>query len=307
MTAPNDEAPSVRPTLRLEVEGISIVGAYGEPAEPTGKPLIVALHGGAYRGLYFDVATAGHPSFMDLAIAEGQPVISFDRPGYGASSSLAADENTFERQAELLSQAIEQAAAALSASRVALVGHSIGGMIALTIASLDAGLPLVAVSATGMGAVIPPGGPAEGLAAVAAADAGDIILLPPEQADQVMFGPSWTVDPAVFAAAHASYAPAPAVELIAAPKWATDKLPGLAPRVTVPVHNALAQFDALWDSSPQSIEQFAALFTATPFVDASIARATGHSIDHHRLGHALHQRQLAFFDECLLIAGSETA
>ena len=41
---------------------------------------------------------------------------------------------------------------------------------------------------------------------------------------------------------------------------------------------------------------------AAPFVDASIARATGHSIDHHILGHALHLRQLAFAEECQLWA-----
>ena len=70
----------------------------------------------------------------------------------------------------------------------------------------------------------------------------------------------------------------------------------------MPVHNALAEFDALWDSSPANVEQFAKLLTAAPFVDASIARATGHSIDHHILGHALHLRQLAFAEECQLWA-----
>jgi hypothetical protein len=51
------------------------------------------------------------------------------------------------------------------------------------------------------------------------------------------------------------------------------------------------------------VEQFAKLLTAAPFTDASIARATGHSIDHHILGHALHLRQLAFAEECQLWAG----
>ena len=51
---------------------------------------------------------------------------------------------------------------------------------------------------------------------------------------------------------------------------------------------------------PPSVEQFAKLLTAAPYVDASIARATGHSIDHHTLGYALHLRQLAFAEECQL-------
>ncbi|MFD0635559.1 hypothetical protein ACFQ9X_32420 [Catenulispora yoronensis] len=60
----------------------------------------------------------------------------------------------------------------------------------------------------------------------------------------------------------------------------------------------LAEHDALWDSSADNVASFAALFTAAPFVQAGVARSTGHSIDHHRLGHALHLRQLAFAQEC---------
>ena len=65
----------------------------------------------------------------------------------------------------------------------------------------------------------------------------------------------------------------------------------------MPVHNAVAEFDALWDSSPESVVRFAEQFTAAPFVDASVARATGHGIDHHLLGRALHLRQLAFAEK----------
>jgi hypothetical protein len=96
-------------------------------------------------------------------------------------------------------------------------------------------------------------------------------------------------------------------ELVQAPQWPDGHLPGLAPRLNVPVHNALAEFDALWDSSPANVEQFAKLLTAAPFVDAGIARFTGHSIDHHILGHALHLRQLAFAEDCALWARQNTA
>ena len=96
-------------------------------------------------------------------------------------------------------------------------------------------------------------------------------------------------------------------ELVQAPQWPDDHLPGLAPRLTVPVHNALAEFDALWDSTPANVEQFAKLLTAAPFVDAGIARSTGHSIDHHILGHALHLRQLAFAADCALWASQNAA
>jgi pimeloyl-ACP methyl ester carboxylesterase len=294
-----------RETVAFEAEGVRIAGSQIAAGDPE-APLLVCLHGGLYRGHYFDVGTGSGGSFMDVAAAHGFPVVALDRPGYGESDELPAADNTFERQAQLLEQAATAAAAQLGAPGMILVGHSIGGMIALTLAA-QAGddTPLRGVSATGMGLVIPSGGPAEGLSAVASAQATDTIAFPPEQGDQVMFGPPWSYDAAVLPDAHKSYAPAPAVELMAAPLWSTEKLPDLAPRVRVPIHNALAEFDALWDSSPENVAGFAALFTAAPFVDASVARGTGHSIDHHRLGRALHLRQLAFADECRVYAGRE--
>src|SRR2546423_1836926 len=75
---------------------------------------------------------------------------------------------------------------------------------------------------------------------------------------------SWPAD--AVQAAHGSYALTPVRELIQAPQWPDEHLPGLAPRITVPVHNALAEFDALWDSTPANVEQFAKLLTAAPFV-----------------------------------------
>ncbi len=37
----------------------------------------------------------------------------------------------------------------------------------------------------------------------------------------------------------------------------------------------MAEFDALWDSTPAGVEQFATMLTAAPSVNASIARSTG--------------------------------
>ena len=151
-----------------------------------------------------------------------------------------------------------------------------------------------------MGAVIRPGGAAQALASL---PPDETIDLPYDQRDMVMFGPAGSFTPDGVERAHGSYAPTPVRELIAAPQWAEETLPGLAPRVDIPVHNALAEFDALWDSTPETVAQFANLLTSAPFVDASIARGTGHSIDHHILGHALHLRQLAFVEECTWRAG----
>lgn len=283
--------------MKIEIDGLELAATRRDAAEASGRPLIVTLHGGLYTSRYFDVPLSPGGSFVDLASQLGHSVVSFDRPSYGDSAQLPPEQNTFERQAELLGAAIREVA---GGSAVLLVGHSIGGMIALTIAAMDDGPALLGVSATGMGAVIPPGGASEQLAAAAESSDQDVIALPPEACDPVMFGPPGTFDPGVLDAAHATYSPAPAVELIAASRWAAEKLPQLASNVRVPVHNVLAEYDALWDTSPESIEKFTALFTNAASVDASVMPGVGHSIDHHKAGHALHLRQLAFAHECAL-------
>ncbi|NUP03970.1 MAG: alpha/beta fold hydrolase [Nonomuraea sp.] len=289
-----------REHLTFEVDGHKITALAGDPAAASGKPLIVALHGGTYTARYFDVAGGPEGSFLDVAARNGHPVVAFDRPGYGGSSPLEPAANTFDRHVELLGPAIGQAVERFEADSVFLVGHSIGGMIALMIAANHPGFPLIGVSATGMGAVIPSGGAAEALGSLPPDETVD---LPYDQRDQVMFGPESTYRAEGLRQAHGSYAPVPVRELVQAPAWPREHLPSVAPRVRVPVHNALAEFDALWDSSPENVAGFAAMFTSAPFVDASVARGTGHCIDHHTLGHALHLRQLAFAAECAAWAG----
>ena len=276
--------------------------ASGQPISAARKPLIAALHGGTYTARYYDVAGSGQGGFLDVAAAAGYPVVAFDRPGYGGSTALGPAENTFTQHAALLSEAITQAAAQAGADRVFLTGHSIGGMIAMMIAAGETDFRLTGLSVTGMGAVIRRGGAAHALASLPPDETVD---LPYDQRDQVMFGPpgSWTAE--AVQAAHGSYALTPVRELIQAPQWPDEHLPSLAPLITVPVHNELAEFDALWDSSAANVEQFAKLLTAAPFVTADVARNTGHSIDHHILGHALHLRQLAFAEECQLWAAQD--
>jgi pimeloyl-ACP methyl ester carboxylesterase len=291
-----------RDALAVEVDGSTITGISAGPTAKTGKPLVVALHGGTYTARYFDVAGSCEGSFMDIAGAHRYPVVAFDRPGYGGSTPLKPADNTFARHAELLGAAIAQARSRYRAEHVFLVGHSIGGMIALMIAASRPDFPLIGVSATGMGAVIPPGGAAEALASLPPDETVD---LPYDERDRVMFGPVGTYREESLRQAHGSYAPVPVRELVQAPAWPGEHLPTVAPRVRVPVHNALAEFDALWDSGPANVARFAAMFTAAPFVDAGVARRTGHCIDHHSAGYALHLRQLAFAEDCAAWAGDE--
>lgn len=255
-------------------------------------PLLIALHGGTYTSAYFDVAGGPLGSFLDIASRNGFDVLTIDRPGYGASTLLDEAKNTFAHQAELLDDAIGQALAK-NTREVVLVGHSIGGMIALEIAARHPKWKLVGVATAGMGARIPPGGAAETLGAL---PFSGVIDLPVPDREGVMFGPPGSATDEAKTAARKSYAPTPFVELVNAPKWAKERLKAVASQVQVPVHNVLAEHDALWDSSAAARQEFVSSFSGK--VTAELAPGVGHSIDHHLGGATLHLTQLAFALAC---------
>src|SRR5579859_2146229 len=104
-----------RDTVEFTADGHVIAALTAAPAADAragrGKPLIAALHGGTYTARYYDVAGSARGTFLDVATAAGYPVVCFDRPGYGGSTALPPDQNTFGRHAALLADAIAQAAA----------------------------------------------------------------------------------------------------------------------------------------------------------------------------------------------------
>ncbi|WP_067474388.1 alpha/beta hydrolase [Actinomadura hibisca] len=281
---------------RIVVGDVTVATRYRPPGvEVEGVPLLVGLHGGTYTSAYFDVPGGPLGSFADLAARNGFPFLTVDRPGYGDSGTLPEEENDFARQAEILDEVIARSVADLPAREVVLVGHSIGGMICLEVAARRPAWPLAGVAVTGMGARIPAGGASEQLAAI---PAGDMIDLPVPQRDAVMFGPEGSFTEAAREAAHGSYAPTPMVELRRAPVWARERLAKVAAQVAVPVHNVLAEHDALWDTSPEALAEFVACFAAGAGATAEIAPGVGHSLDHHLLGARLHLQQLAFAYTC---------
>src|ERR1700729_788738 len=110
-----------RGTIEFAVNGQTISALTAGPQSSPGRPLIAALHGGTYNARYFDVAGSRHGSVMDLAAGLGYCVGGFGRPGYGGSSALEPDDNTFDRHAGLLAAAIAQAAGSYGAGGVVLL------------------------------------------------------------------------------------------------------------------------------------------------------------------------------------------
>jgi pimeloyl-ACP methyl ester carboxylesterase len=282
--------------LSVVVEGRTISGfLHSPPGSNSTNPLLIALPGGTYTAEYFCIAGSAAGSFVDIANRNGFSVLRIDRPGYGRSDLLAEAENTFARQAELLEAAITLMLDDVGGISAVLVGHSIGGIVALEVAARQPKW-LIGVAVSGMGARIPAGGAAEQLAAIPLTG---VVDLPIEEREQLWYGPASSVTDDAVASARSSFAPAPMVELKAAPVWAAQRLDTVALAITVPVHHTLGDFDSLWDTSPGARDLFLSKFNPAVPVRSEFMPGVGHCIDHHRTGAAMHYTHLAFAHQCM--------
>ena len=254
----------------------------------SGLPLLVCIPGGSYNARYFDVP--GH-SLLEVAHESGFSIVALDRPGYQGSDPLVG-EITFERNAAVLSEAIAELWKRYeeSATGVVLIGHSMGGAIAIHMAGQKHSWPLLGVSATS----IHIDAPEQVTEAWNSIPADAIVPFSKEQRLQFMYGPEGTFDPDVVDAAEISTDPIPVAELLeVVGRWITD-FPDLAASVKVPVHYALAEHEQLWISTDDNVRTFSEAFTSAPSITAERVLGSGHNLDHHSGSQPFHQRQLEF-------------
>jgi pimeloyl-ACP methyl ester carboxylesterase len=258
-------------------------------------PFIIAIHGGTYTSRYFDIPGF---SLLDRATALGIPIAALDRPGYGGSTPFPSGEATIERNAELLDRAIDEIwkNSNISTRGIFLIGHSIGGAVAVTIASRQPRWPLLGIAVSGVGLHTPP----ESGEAWSALPETPMINLPTDLKDSVMFGPQWTYPVEMPEASRPSDSEVPRAELINIVTAWPASVRGVAARVKVPVHYRQGEFDKLWIVDEQEVTSFGAAFSDAPIVDARLLKSAGHCIDFHRLGAALQLDQLAFALRCSL-------
>jgi pimeloyl-ACP methyl ester carboxylesterase len=254
------------------------------------KPLLVLLPGGTYASGYFD--SPGH-SMVEAAAAAGFQVVAFDRPNYGGSDSLPPEQTTFAENARILADGITAFLAPLpDVPGVVIVGHSIGGAIAMHIAARPGGhdWPLLGVALSGVGERSPD--PVVGF--IGSLPPGGSVELSSEQRRGLMYGPSDTFDSAVLERELSGESPVPVAELHEITGGWLDDFPRLLPRVPVPVHYSLAEFDQLWINDQERIDSFAGRLTASPRVEAVRVPGVGHNIDHHYDGARWQATQLDF-------------
>ncbi len=296
---------SKQPIL-LEAGYTQLSGIYAAP-QGSSRGLIVALHGGAVTSRIFADTIPGEASFVDLAASLGYTTLALDRPGYGASSQIAAEHTSFEGQIHILYASLQQAWKEYRADSagIFLMGHSIGGMIALSLAASQLDLPLLGVSTHGAGLSWQPG--AVKMYQSLLADAPFVTM--PASRRTVAH------EPARLQAANVQLqqdrAPMPMAELQGALTW-PERLRQIGGTIQVPVKMTIAEYDNTWSPAPEVLQELSQLFLAAPFVDVRCQRFVGHQFNASLAARAFYLQDLAFLEECRVQAvvaaqGRETA
>jgi pimeloyl-ACP methyl ester carboxylesterase len=294
MTTPKTTLFTHTVTSDGPAKGMTFSGRSNIPADVgADRPLIVALHGGTYTSVYFDVP--GY-SLVDLASSLGIPIVAIDRPSYASSTQVGDSESIIKANAEVLDSLIAELWDSFGAgtSGVFVIGHSIGGAVTTALAARQPSWPLLGIAVSGCLVQVP----AESGGAWAALPDTYLVELPSPIKDFLMFGPDWSYDEAMPAASHVADAPVPKAELLDITSTWISNLKETAAQVVVPVHARQGQFDHLWVTDDDQMEQFKATFTGAPIVDGRIVRNAGHCIDFHRLSRSFQLEQLAFALDC---------
>ena len=258
-----------------------------------GAPLVIALHGGTYSSAYFDIP--GY-SLLDRAAERGVPVIALDRPNYGESSALESDDSIIMANAEVLNGTIGSIWAEQGNGRpgVVLVAHSIGAAIATAIAAAPRDWPLLGLAISGCLVRVP----MESRGAWEALPPIPMIELPVPMKDFVMFGPAGTYTDDMPAASHPSNTLVPKVELLDITGTWIERRADVCGGVDVPVHHRQGEFDALWVTDQDQIDEFRSAFTSAPSVDTALQPGSGHCIDFHKPSGEFQGSQLDFAMSC---------
>ncbi|MGV9310752.1 alpha/beta hydrolase [Streptomyces sp. NPDC003691] len=272
------------------------LGLSGRISGRTSRPrgLVVALHGGTYDSAYYDVGPA---SLLSLAPALDLCVVALDRPGYGTATGSEPALQSFDGQAAVLAAALNKLVDDVQPELgTVLVGHSIGGMIALTLAAR--GVPgLRGVEVSGLGETWRPG-----MREMWGSFVGDaaFVEVPAEPHAEVMLGPRGTYPPTRRALDAELIRPMPMPELIDAVRW-SELFPSVAADIGVPVALTFPEHDNIWMSDEDARSLAAGRFTKTPSLSAERFDAVGHCVELHTRSRSYSLRQLAFIEDCLAV------
>lgn len=273
---------------RVELDGgdVPLSGLLALPSDG-GPPraVLVALHGSGMAAGYFHGPADASTSLLSLAADAGYAALALDRPGYGLSARSLPHGQSLTEQARCVRAAVRAYADGHdTGAGTLLVGHSLGGKVALT-AAATAGPEdrLLGVDVSGVGArwAVPP----DRLAA-----------LRHRPDPRLHWGPLTLYPPDTFRLARSFLAPVPAREAEEIPDW-PGRYADVVRRIRVPVRFTFAEYERLWAWDPPALRELTRSLTA-PLVRVDHEPDAGHNIS---LGHSArrhHLRLLDFLEEC---------
>lgn len=219
------------------------------------------------------------------------PVLLVNRPGYAGTAAIRS-ERPMTVMAPLIRAFIDEVGEThfRAPPDIALVGHSIGGAIALMLARDRETWRLRALAVSGVGHE-----PSEEVRGWLPEQEGETVRAP-LSATPLYFGPQGSYDwraPLLLRRAAEPWVVAEVLEML---RFWPQSWPEVARRVAVPVQLRLSENDRLWQHDSGDMERIAASLTAAPFVDAALLAGGGHLYELHKGGPALAAAQLDFLE-----------
>src|SRR5579884_3781524 len=216
-------------SVSVDAGDVKLSGRFVPAINGQTRALLVALHGGTYSSKYFDTAPS---SLLDFCASLGYSILALDRPGYGTATSVPQDQLSFDGQVPILRQALAKVwdDYGQQSAGMFLIGHSIGGMIALLLAAENPHERLLGLNMTGSGAIYQT---QTKVAFASLVSDEPTVMMDIAIKLRAMYGPEWT-----YPAEQAQYdpqrdVPTAAIELAEAQLWGA-RMPGVAAQVRVP-------------------------------------------------------------------------
>ena len=276
-------------SLRSADGGVSgrLIGARVDRA----LPILACIHGGGSNGRYFQLKGR---SLSTIAADRGFSVLLINRPGY-AGNPVSDRPSPIADSVRMIRRFIDEVRANLGFEdrNIAVIGHSIGGAIALRLAADRGDWPLVGIAVSGIGDVSPPS-----IQAMPLPIDTDKFAPPPAFAEALFHDPDRTLDWKALASLRAATEP-----------WLTREVaeivfdwpvqwPLVAHSVDVPVHLRLAEHDRIWETGEAAVARMAVALDKAPRVDARLLVGGGHLFEAYRGGRSLIEAQLDFLEDC---------
>jgi pimeloyl-ACP methyl ester carboxylesterase len=273
------------------VDGVPMSGLLAEVPQP--RATIVAIHGGATTGAYFDCPGFPELSLLRTGAQLGFTMLALDRPGFGSSALYADEFRSTPKRTDMTYQAIDKILGDRDrGAGIFLLAHSAGSELVLRMATDDRGAGLLGIEISGTGLR-----QTEAALAVLASAGIDKI---PRGLRQLLWEPAHLYPDGASDAVRIRNGPAGVrYEASVINNWARD-LPELAARVKLPVRFSLGAYEQVWQSGPAALAEVAALFTAAPLVTVHQQADGGHNLSLGHTARDYHTGVLSFVDQCVV-------